>query len=248
MFGIVAFFAALLGACQGQTFSLAPYNTSAEIGGNATVACIVSNVGGNSVQWKKQGTDGTYVPITLNGQSLSSGTNKYIVTGTYNLTITSFSSSDVANYQCAVGTSLQTAYVSQVVMPNNVSVYWESAPRPGGYANITCRASFGNPPPFIRWFAGSTYNSLIEQTNMNEIYYYTENVQNSGAGDAVSSMRVLLTGNDADKLFRCQVDFEGYYNVMEYTLQTVLSGSSSIQAQGVVATLLIAMAVVLRSM
>lgn len=40
-------------ACQAVTFNIAPYNTSAVIGENGTLACIVTLAQGENVQWKK---------------------------------------------------------------------------------------------------------------------------------------------------------------------------------------------------
>ncbi|XP_069128118.1 cell adhesion molecule 2-like [Argopecten irradians] len=239
MFGVVAFFAALLGACQGATFDIAPYNTSVEIGGTATMACIVSNLGSDSVTWKKV-SGSTQTTISLGTQILASAT-KYSIVGTYNLTISNVASDDIALYQCTVGSTTNEAYLLSVVLPTNVSVYWESSPSAGSTVNLTCRATYGNPPPFLRW-----YKNDVDFTQ--DAYYYTENTLSSGYGDAKSSVAISLVSSDQDKLFRCEVHYEGWYRAMEYTLQTQLSGSSAIKSQGILAVLLIAASTLLRNL
>ncbi|XP_033738004.1 cell adhesion molecule 2-like [Pecten maximus] len=239
MFGIVAFFAALLGACQGATFDIAPYNTSVEIGGTATMACIVSNLGSDSVTWKMVSGSST-TTISLNTQILASAT-KYSVVGTYNLTISNVATSDIALYQCTVGATTQEAYLLSVVLPTNVSVYWESSPSAGSTVNLTCKATYGNPPPFLRW-----YKNDVDFTQ--DAYYYTENTLSSGYGDAKSSVAISLLSTDQDKLFRCEVHYEGWYRAMEYTLQTQLSGSSALKSQGILAVILIAASTLLRNL
>lgn len=42
-----------LTACQAATFNIAPYNTSAVVGENGTMACMVTLAQGENVQWKK---------------------------------------------------------------------------------------------------------------------------------------------------------------------------------------------------
>ncbi|XP_060082489.1 junctional adhesion molecule C-like [Ylistrum balloti] len=239
MFGIVAFFAALVGACQGVNFDIAPYNTSVEIGSTATMACIVSNLGSDSVTWKKVSGSST-TTISLGTQILASST-KYSIVGTYNLTISNVASDDIALYQCTVGSTTQEAYLLSVVLPTNVSVYWESSPSAGSTVNLTCKATYGNPPPYLRW-----YKNDVDFTQ--DAYYYTENTLSSGYGDAKSSVAIDLVSTDQDKLFRCEVHFEGWYRAMEYTLQTQLSGSSALKSQGILAILMIAASVLLRNM
>ncbi|OWF35554.1 cell adhesion molecule 2-like [Mizuhopecten yessoensis] len=240
MIGIVAFFAVLIGACQGATFDIAPYNTSVEIGGTATIACIVSNLGSDSVTWKKVVSGSSTTTISLNTQILASAT-KYSIVGTYNLTISNVVTDDVALYQCTVGSVTNEAYLNTVILPTNVSVYWESAPRAGSSVNLTCKATYGNPPPFLRW-----YKNDVDFTQ--DAYYYTENTLSSGYGDAMSTVAISLLSTDENKLYRCEVHYEGWYRAMEYTLQTQLSGSSALQSSGILAAMLLAAGALLRNM
>lgn len=62
-----------------------------------------------------------------------------------------------------------------LVLPNNVSVYWENPPYAGRVVNITCRATYANPPPYLKWFKGVNQVELTQNA-----YYYTTNVRSSG--------------------------------------------------------------------
>jgi hypothetical protein len=44
-----------------------------------------------------------------------------------------------------------------------------------------------------------------------------------GYGDAVASAALVLTSNDINKDIRCEVEYDGLYNVMNYTMNTNLS-------------------------
>ena len=67
-------------------------------------------------------------------------------------------------------------YFDFLVLPTNVSTYWEASPTIGHIVNITCRATYGNPPPYLR-----LYKDNIDITSMS--YYYTENIRSSGEYD-----------------------------------------------------------------
>jgi len=51
-------------------------------------------------------------------------------------------------------------------LPTNVSTYWETAPYVGNIVNVTCRATYGKPPPYLR-----LYKNNMDITQM--AYYYT---------------------------------------------------------------------------
>ncbi|KAJ8305469.1 hypothetical protein KUTeg_016014 [Tegillarca granosa] len=232
MLAIIAAFAAILAVCQGATFTIAPYNTSAEIGGNGTIACIVTNLGSDSVNWKKKNGN-SLTSLTFNGNVLADAT-KYAVTGQYNLTIMNVASSDEGTYQCVVGSQTLEAYFSPVCksfnLPNNVSVYWASSPSAGNRVNATCKSTYSNPPANLRWYlASNDVNTnqpinLVDKTSL--AIYNTENVLSSGYGDAVSNLPLdLVSSNHGDWLI-CEVEFDGYYDVMNYTMQINLKYSS----------------------
>ncbi|KAK3091019.1 hypothetical protein FSP39_016538 [Pinctada imbricata] len=229
-----------LRACHGFTFVIEPYNTSAPIGENGTLGCIITNKGSDSVVWKKQQSGGSYTSLTFDG-NVASDKTKYDV-GTYNLTIINVQSSDAGIYQVAVGSTTRDIYFQPVVLPTNVSVYWENSPASGRTVNITCRATYSNPPPYLRWYKG--VNDL-DYTSY--AYYYTENVRSSGYGDAVSTMAMTLTGSDQNTEIRCEAWYDGYYNAMNYTLNIQLSGVPSLRSQGVLALVFLALSVCFKS-
>lgn len=70
---------------------------------------------------------------------------------------------------------LRSLSFHSLVLPNNVSVYWENPPYAGRVVNITCKATYANPPPYLKWFKGVNQMELTQNA-----YYYTTNVRSSG--------------------------------------------------------------------
>ncbi|XP_070196479.1 junctional adhesion molecule A-like [Littorina saxatilis] len=133
---------------EGITIDLAPFNTSAVIGGNATLACLVSNQGSDRVKW--------YVPGNLNAltvdDTITTSGDHYEVSGQYNLTIVGVTNDDEGQYQCEVGSNNYYGSLTVVVLPSNVTAYWSSTPAASSTANITCYSSRAHPPPSFAWF------------------------------------------------------------------------------------------------
>lgn len=71
--------------------------------------------------------------------------------------------------------TLKSLSFHSLVLPNNVSVYWENPPYAGRVVNITCKATYANPPPYLKWFKGVNQMELTQNA-----YYYTTNVRSSG--------------------------------------------------------------------
>ncbi|XP_048759634.1 V-set and immunoglobulin domain-containing protein 1-like [Ostrea edulis] len=244
MIGSLVLVASLIGVSQCVTFVIEPFNTSAAIGSTGTLACIATNLGSDSVSWKKKQSSGNgYDSLTFGTNIVTSIQNKYTISGTANLTISNVASTDEGLYQCAIGSVTREISFTPVILPNNVSVYWENSPQSGNVVNITCRATYGNPPPYLKWFKGPTQMELTQNA-----YYYTTNVRSSGYGDAVSSMALSLTGSDQNQEIRCEAAYDGYERAMEYTLNIQLSGSSSLKAQGLLAALFVACSLAFKSL
>nr|XP_022319613.1 peroxidasin-like [Crassostrea virginica] len=243
MIGYLLLIGCLVGLGQSVTFVIEPFNTSAAIGSTGTLACIATNLGSDKVSWKKKQSSGTgYDSLTFDTNILSSTANKYAVSGTANLTIYNVASSDEGLYQCAIGSTIREISFTPVVLPNNVSVYWENSPYAGRVVNITCRATYGNPPPYLKWFKGVNQMELTQNA-----YYYTTNVRSSGYGDAVSTMAMVLTGLDQNQEIRCEAAYDGYDRAMEYTLNIQLNGGASLKAQGILAALFVACSLALKN-
>ncbi|XP_076095371.1 cell adhesion molecule 2-like [Mytilus galloprovincialis] len=204
--------------CQTATWQISPYNTSAITGENATLACIVKLTNGENVQWMRVAGRQSMVSSLDSTLIISdkSDKSKYALTGTYNLTVTNVQTSDEGIYLCCVGATRKQASLQAVVLPTNLSTYWETSPTIGNSVNITCRATYGKPPPYLR-----IYKDNMDITHL--AYYYTENIRSSGYGDAVASAALTLTSLDINKDIRCEVGYDGLYNVMNYTMNTNLS-------------------------
>ncbi|XP_062578513.1 peroxidasin-like [Saccostrea cucullata] len=244
MIGSLVLVASLIGLSQCATFVIEPYNTSAPIGGTGTLACIATNLGSDSVSWKRKQSSGSgYDSLTFGTNIVTSIQNKYAVSGTANLTIQNVAASDEGLYQCAIGSTVREISFTPVILPTNVSVYWENSPYAGNRVNITCLATYGNPPPYLKWFKGVNQMELTQNA-----YYYTNNVRSSGYGDAVSTMALILNSNDQNQEIRCEAAYDGYERAMEYTLNIQLSGGPSLKAQGLLAALFVACSLAFKSL
>ncbi|VDI40393.1 Hypothetical predicted protein [Mytilus galloprovincialis] len=227
-------------ACQAATWQISPYNTSAVTGENATLACIAITSNGENIQWKKV-VGSSVTALTLDSTILASDKSKYAVSGQYNLTVMNVQTSDEGLYQCVIGATTKEASLQTVVLPTNVSTYWETSPTIGNIVNITCRATYGKPPPYLR-----IYKDNMDITNL--AYYYTENTRSSGYGDAVASAALTLTALDVNKDIRCEVEYDGLYNAMNYTMNTNLNGGASIKLHGLAAALMFVMVAAVQSL
>ncbi|XP_052101487.1 contactin-1-like [Mytilus californianus] len=227
-------------ACHAASWQITPFNTSAVLGENGTLACIVTVANGENVQWKKV-VGSSVTALTLDTTILASDKSKYAVTGTYNLTVVNVQTSDEGLYQCVIGATTNQASLQAVVLPTNVSTYWETSPSIGNIVNITCRATYGKPPPYLR-----IYKDNIDITHL--AYYYTENTRSSGYGDAVASAALTLTSLDVNKDIRCEVEYDGLYNVMNYTMNTNLNGGSSIKVHGLASVIMFMMVAIIQAM
>jgi len=85
----------LLEGSQGITVTLAPYNTSAVVGGNATLACLVTNQGSDKVKWYVPGNENA---LTVDDVLTTSG-DHYSVVGQYNLSLANVSLNDQGQYR-----------------------------------------------------------------------------------------------------------------------------------------------------
>ncbi|XP_050401204.1 cell adhesion molecule 2-like [Patella vulgata] len=174
--------------------TLAPANASAAVGTDAILGCMVSNKGTDKVKWRKAGDT-----ETLTADAVSVKSNRYKVSGAnnnYNLTITSITVQDEA-------------------LPTNISAYWSTLPIPGTTANLTCRATYGRPPPRLTWFK--------DEIPYNVYAYTSSNVNAMGYGDAVSTLPIPLANTDEGKRFRCQADYDGWTRAVDFTITTHLT-------------------------
>ncbi|ESO87519.1 hypothetical protein LOTGIDRAFT_166400 [Lottia gigantea] len=204
----------------GTLITSPPTNTSAAVGTDAFLTCLVSNKGTDKVKWRKEGDT-----ETLTADSVSVKSNRYKVTGTnnnYNLTITSVTVQDEGQYICEAGdtgsgpTVSRKASLSVVALPTNLSVYWSTPPVEGRTANLTCRATYGRPPPTLTWFKDELpYNPLTPTTS---------NVNSQGYGDAYSTLYIPINSQTEGRRFRCQTDYPGWTRAKEYTITTHLTG------------------------
>nr|KAG5695998.1 hypothetical protein BaRGS_023377 [Batillaria attramentaria] len=192
---------------------MAPFNTSAQIGQNATIACLVSNKGSSeTVKWYLEGQSSA---LTTDSLFLN---DHYQPSGQYNLTIVSVTLNDQAQYTCEAGSNSLSASLTVVDLPSNLSVYWSTSPVAGTTANITCYASRGHPPPTLSWFKN---NNELDSSNA----AYTGNTDSSGYGVAYSTLPVSLSSGDQGAEFRCEASYPDWNAALSHTLVTQLSGS-----------------------
>jgi len=117
-----------------------------------------------------------------------------------------------------------------VVLPTNVSVYWASSPVASSTANLTCYASRSHPPPTLAFFKN---NVALDTSNA----VVTSSEDESGYGEAYSTLPVYLTSNDEGAVFRCEADYPDFSNAVNANLTTALSGTSRPAALSLALTL-----------
>ncbi|KAL5021948.1 hypothetical protein ScPMuIL_001103 [Solemya velum] len=215
---------ALLQASAGVEFVMRPYNNSVAVGENVTMACLVRNVGNSDrVQWKKYSTSGqTWMALTIDSVVVDDD-KKYAIVNPFNLTVMNTVIADATDYECAV-TGLETAvaHLSVVNLPRNVSIFTKESPKSGKTVNFTCKATYGQPPPSIRW-----YKNQVDYTNRAD--YETGYININGYGDATSVLPLALTSGDQGADLRCEIEYPGWPRAIIENHRIQLNGSSALK-------------------
>ncbi|KAK3590766.1 hypothetical protein CHS0354_017282 [Potamilus streckersoni] len=219
--------------------TVAPTNSSAQLGTNATLACIVTNKADTeSVQWKVKTTgSSSFTALTFNENVLAS-TSKYAIKHIYNLTIINVATTDDGLYRCSVGISDNLtnydAYFTSVSLPTNMTIYWQSNPDSGKTVNLTCKATNGRPPARITWIVDGVDLSPSQ-------YYETTSLTSSGYGDAISRIALFISHQYSGKIAICRATYDGWDNAMEVSTVLTFNGVPTLQATGLLMGIFLAL-------
>jgi len=198
--------------CQ-QVFSTEPSSILVPPGDNATLACIVKNMGGEC-RWQKNGKPiglfpGKYsLPVTSKGGDCS------LTIARVDLRI------DDGEWQCQVTSSSissQDALVSSPALltvqvpPSSISIESPTGSvKAGGLLtvtgsrteSVTCITRHSNPAPTISWHLGDVHINSTYQNNTNE--------EESHKWKSVATLEYMFLKSDLGKRLQCLVNHPAY--------------------------------------
>ncbi|XP_045156967.2 cell adhesion molecule 2-like [Mercenaria mercenaria] len=174
-----------------------PTNVTVLQGSDATFFCnVIEQRSTDYVFWKKVTRTGFVEILSYNGNSING--SKYLIQGSYSLTIKQAVLDDEAWYECQAGVDRAKAMLTVNVMMTNMTLTWGTDPPFTGenLVNLTCHVIHSRPPADVTWFHGQT-----ELTGLASTCQKSNDVD--GFGDSISTLTVVIGPEVDNAPYRC---------------------------------------------